>query len=103
MKNNKKVTHAKKIGVGTDSEIPENFRPLEFIQKVTKLLDEWAQQDKERGFVLIATSECYDDDGCGLASGCDGNDEVLAKMMCGALEHDKNLQKIVIDACRLRE
>lgn len=38
-----------------------------------------------------------------MASGCDGNDEVLAKMMCGALEHDKNLQKIVIDACRLRE
>ena len=63
MKNNKKVTHAEKIGVGTDSEIPENFRPLEFIQKVTKLLSEWAQQDKERGFVQIATSECYDGDG----------------------------------------
>lgn len=102
MKNNKKASTATKVGEGADAVIPDDIKPLEFIQKVFKLLGKWSNQGDKRGFLLIATCDSLDK-GCGLISGCCGDDEDLAKMMCGALENDKNLRKMVTDACMLRE
>lgn len=104
MKNDKKVTIATKVGSGADAVIPDDIKPLEFIQKVYKLLKEWGGQDDKRGFLLIATCDSQNKgNDSGLISGCYGDDEVLDKMMCGALENDKELQKMVIGACKLRE
>lgn len=104
MKNNKKVTIVTKVGSGVDAVIPDDIKPLQFIQKVYKLLKEWGGQDDKRGFLLIATCDSQDkDNDSGLISGCCGDDEVLAKMMCGALENDKKFQKMIIGAFKLRE
>lgn len=105
MENNEKVTIATKVGEGADAVIPDDIKPLEFIQKVFKLLREWNGQDKNgRGFLLIATCESHDKDSdCGLVTGCCGDDEVLAKMTCGALENNKEFQKMLIGAFKLRE
>ena len=103
MKNNEKVTIAAKVGSGVDAVIPDDIKPLEFIQKVYKLLKEWGGQDDKRGFLLIATCDSQEDNDSGLISGCCGDDEVLAKMMCGVLENDKEFQKMMIGAFKLRE
>lgn len=103
MKNNEKVTIATKVGEGADAVIPDDIKPLEFIQKVYKLLKEWGGQDDKRGFLLIATCDSQEDNDSGLISGCCGDDEVLAKMMCGVLEKDKEFQKMMIGAFKLRE
>lgn len=103
MKNNEKVTIATKVGEGADAVIPDDIKPLEFIQKVYKLLKEWGGQDDKRGFLLIATCDSQEDNDSGLISGCCGDDEVLAKMMCGVLENDKEFQKMMIGAFKLRE
>lgn len=104
MKNNEKVTIATKVGSGVDAVIPDDIKPLQFIQEVYKLLKEWGGQDDKRGFLLIATCDSQDkDNDSGLISGCCGDDEVLAKMMCGALENDKEFQKMMIGAFKLRE
>lgn len=104
MKSNEKVTIATKVGSGIDAVIPDDLKPLEFIQKVYKLLKEWGGQDDKRGFLLIATCDSQDKGfDSGLISGCCGDDEVLAKMMCGVLENDKEFQKMMIDAFNLRE
>lgn len=104
MKNDKKVTIATKVGSGVNAVIPDDIKPLEFIQKVYKLLKEWGGQDDKRGFLLIATCDSQNKgNDSGLISGCYGDDEVLAKMMCGALENDKELQKMMIGAFKLRE
>lgn len=103
MKNNEKVTIATKVGSGVDTVIPDDIKPLQFIQKVYKLLKEWGGQDGKRGFLLIATCDSQEDNNSGLISGCCGDDEVLAKMMCGVLENDKEFQKMMIGAFKLRE
>lgn len=103
MKNNEKVTIATKAGSGVDAVIPDDIKPLEFIQKVYKLLKEWGGQDGKRGFLLIATCDSQEGNDSGLISGCCGDDEVLAKMMCGVLENDKEFQKMMIGAFKLRE
>lgn len=104
MKNNEKVTIATKVGSGVDAVIPDDIKPLEFIQKVYKLLKEWGGQDGKRGFLLIATCDSQNTgNDSGLISGCCGDDEVLAKMMCGVLENDKEFQKMMIGAFKLRE
>lgn len=103
MKNNEKVTIATKVGEGADAVIPDDIKPLQFIQKVYKLLKEWGGQDDKRGFLLIATCDSQEDNDSGLISGCCGDDEVLAKMMCGVLENDKEFQKMMIGAFKLRE
>ncbi len=103
MKNNEKVTIATKVGSGVDAVIPDDIKPLEFIQKVYKLLKEWGGQDDKRGFLLIATCDSQEGNDSGLISGCCGDDEVLAKMMCGVLENDKEFQKMMIGAFKLRE
>ena len=104
MKNDKKASTATKVGEGADAVIPDDIKPLEFIQKVYKLLKEWGGQHDKRGFLLIATCDSQNKgNDSGLISGCYGDDEVLVKMMCGALENDKGLQKMVIGACKLRE
>lgn len=104
MENKKKATIATKVAEGTDSKVPDDIKPLEFIQEVFKLLEKWSNQGEKRGFLLIATCDSLDkDSGCGLISGCCGDDEDLAKMTCGALENDKNFRKMIMDACILRE
>jgi len=104
MKNNEKVTTATKVGEGADAVIPDDIKPLEFIQKVYKLLKEWGGQDDKRGFLLIATCDSQDKGcGSGLVSGCCGDYKVIAKMMCGVLENDKEFRKMMIDAFKLRE
>lgn len=104
MKNDKKASEATKIGEGTDAVIPDDIKPLEFIQKAFKLLKEWGDQEKGRGFLLLATCDSSDKDKeGGLAVGCEGDDEVLAKMMCGALESNEDLQKMLIGAFELRK
>lgn len=104
MKNNEKVTIATKVGSGADAVIPDEIKPLEFMQNVYKLLKEWGGQDDKRGFLLIATCDSQNKgDDSGLISGCYGDDEVLAKMMCGVLENDKEFQKMMIGAFKLRE
>jgi hypothetical protein len=104
MKNNEKVTIATKVGEGADAVIPDDIKPLEFIQKVYKLLKEWGGQDDKRGFLLIATCDSQDKGcGSGLVSGCCGDYKVIAKMMCGVLENDKEFRKMMIDAFKLRE
>lgn len=104
MKNNKKASTATKVGEGADAVIPDDIKPLEFIQKVFKLLGEWGGQEEKRGFLLIATCDSQNEgNDSGLISCCYGDEEVLAKMMCGALENDKDFQKMVIGACKLRE
>lgn len=102
MKNNEKVTIATKVGSGVDAVIPDDIKPLEFIQKVYKLLKEWGGQDDKRGFLLIATCDSQEANDSGLISGCCGDDEVLAKMMCGVLENDEEFQKMMIGAFKLR-
>lgn len=104
MKNNKKASTATKVGEGADAVIPDDIKPLEFIQKVFKLLKEWGGQDGKRGFLLIATCDSQNEgNDSGLISVCCGDDEVLAKMMCGVLENDKEFQKMMIGAFKLRE
>lgn len=103
MKNDKKITIATKVGDGVDAVIPDDIKPLEFIQKVYRLLKEWGGQDGKRGFLLIATCDSQEGNGSGLISGCFGDDEVLAKMMCGVLDNDEEFQKMMIDAFKLRE
>ena len=104
MKNDKKVTIATKVGSGADAVIPDDIKHLEFIQKVYKLLKEWRGQDHKRGVMLIATCDSQNKgNDSGLISGCCGDDEVLAKMMCGVLENDKEFQKMMIGAFKLRE
>ena len=104
MKKSSKITIATKVGSGVDAVIPDDIKPLEFIQKVYKLLKEWGGQDDKRGFLLIATCDSQDKgSGSGLVSGCCGDDEVLAKMMCGVLENDKEFQKMMIGAFKLRD
>lgn len=104
MKNNKKASTATKVGEGADAVIPDDLKPLEFIQKVFKLLREWGGQEEKRGFLLIVTCDSQNEgNDSGPISGCYGDYKVLAKMMCGALENDKGLQKMVIGACKLRE
>lgn len=103
MKKSSKITIATKVGSGVDAVIPDDIKPLQFIQKAYKLLKEWNGQDGKRGFLLIATCDSQEDNDSGLISGCCGDDEVLAKMMCGVLENDKEFQKMMIGAFKLRE
>ena len=104
MKNNKKVSEAVKVGEGADAVIPDDIKPLEFIQKVFKLLGEWSGQEKERGFLLMVTCESHDEDSDGgLAIGTNGNDKVLARMMCVALENNKEFQNMLMGALKLNE
>lgn len=104
MKNDKKALEATKIGEGTDAVIPEDIKPLEFIQKAFKLLREWGDQEKGRGFLLMATCDSSDKDNeGGLAVGCKGDDEVLARMMLGALGGNEDLQKMLTGAFELRK
>ena len=104
MKYDKKALEATKIGEGADAAIPDDVKPLEFIRNVFKLLREWGNQEKGRGFLLVATCDSSDKDKeCGLVVVCKGDDEVLAKMMCGALENNEDLQKMLIGAFELRK
>lgn len=104
MKNNKKVTETMKVCEGADAVIPDEIKPLELIQKVFEQLKEWNHQGKKRGYLLIATCDTHDKDydaGMAIASG--GDDEVLAQMMCVALENNKEFQNMLMGAFKLSD
>lgn len=106
MKNNEKVTIATKVGSGVDDVIPDDIKPLEFIQKVYKLLKEWGGQDGKRGFLLIATCDSHNnnnDNTRGMAFGCNGDNKTLINMMRAALENDEDIRMMVVGACKLME
>ena len=62
MKYDKKALEATKIGEGADAAIPDDVKPLEFLRNVFKLLREWGNQEKGRGFLLVATCDSSDKD-----------------------------------------
>nr|DAL49530.1 MAG TPA_asm: hypothetical protein [Caudoviricetes sp.] len=106
MKNNKKASEAMEIGEGADVVIPEDVKPLEFIQKVFRLLNEWTDQEEKRGFLLIATCDSHDnnnDNTRGMAFGCNGDNKTLINMMRAALENDEDIRMMVVGACKLME
>ena len=104
MKNNKKVTKAVKVGEGADAVIPDDIKPLEFIQKVFEQLKEWNHQGKKRGYLLIAACDTHDKDyNAGMAIASGGGDEVLAQMMRVALENNKEFQNMLMGAFKLGE
>lgn len=106
MKNNKKASTAAKVGEGADAVIPDDIKPLEFIQKVFRLLNEWTDQEEKRGFLLIATCDSHDNDNDntrGMAFGCNGDNETLINMMRAALENDEDIRMMVVGACKLME
>lgn len=80
------------------------MKSLGLIQKVTKELGEWQEQNDKRAFFLIATSENEgDDDDRNMAVGSGGDDKNLALMMLGAINTNKDLQKALYRACKLQE
>lgn len=93
-----------KVGEGADAAIPDEVKPLEFIQKVFRQLKEWNHQGEKRGYLLIAACDCHNEDyDAGMAIACGGDDEVLAQMTCVALENNKEFQKALIGALKLNE
>ena len=91
MKNNKNFIQAEKVGEGVSSPVPEDIKAIEFIQKVTELLDEWVRQDKRRAFLLVAgTENASDENGRGLAVGSGGEDIELGHIVCGAIENNED-------------
>ena len=104
MKNNKNFIQAEKVGEGVSSPVPEDIKAIEFIQKVTELLDEWVRQDKRRSFLLVAgTENASDENGRGLAVGCGGEDIELGHIVCGAIENNEDFRKAMFSACMLKE
>ena len=94
------------IGEGADVVIPEDVKPLEFIQKVFRLLNEWTDQEEKRGFLLIATCDSHgnnNDNTRGMAFGCNGDNKTLINMMRAALENDEDIRMMVVGACKLME
>lgn len=93
-----------KVGEGVDTELPGDMKSLGTIQKVTKELDEWQEQNDKRAFFLITASENVDNNlDLNLAVGSGGDDKILALMMHGAMNASEDLQKALLRACNLQE
>ena len=104
MKNNKNFTQADRVSKGTSCPVPEDIKAIEFIQKVTAMLDEWVKQDKRRAFFIIAgTENASNEDARGLAVGNGGEDIELAHIACAALENNEDFRKAMFHACMLKE
>lgn len=91
-----------KVGEGVDAELPGNLKSFGTIQKVTKELGEWQEQNDKRAFFLI-TADVSTDGNLNLAVGGGGDDKILAIMMHGAMNASEDLQKALLRACNLQE
>lgn len=104
MGNKKYVVNIDKVGEGVDTELPDDVKSFGTIQKVTKELCEWQEQNDKRAFFLITVGER---DGrsldLNLAVGSGGDDRMLAMMMHGAMSANEDLQKALYRACKLQD
>lgn len=104
MGNKKYSANINKVGEGVDAELPEGAKLFGTIQKVTKELGEWQEQNDKRAFFLITVGESADDDfGLNLTVGSGGDDKNLAIMMHGVMKADKDLRKALYTACKLQD
>lgn len=104
MGNKKYSVNIDKVGEGVDTELPDDIKSFGTIQKVTKELGEWQEQNDKRAFFLITAGER---DGSNidlnLAVGSGGDDKMLAIMMHGAINANEDLQKTLYRALKLQE
>ena len=104
MGNKKYLANINKVGEGVDTELPEGVKSFGTIQKVTKELGEWQEQNDKRAFFLITVGECVDNNlDLNLAVGSGGDDRMLAMMMHGAMSASEDLQKALYRACKLQD
>lgn len=104
MGNKKYSVNINKVGEGVDAELPEGVKSFGTIQKVTKELGEWQEQNDKRAFFLITVGECGDNNlDLNMAVGSGGDDRMLAMMMHGAMSADEDLQKALYRACKLQD
>lgn len=91
-----------KVCEGTDAELPDDVKSFGTIQKVTKELGEWQEQNDKRAFFLI-TAGVTTDGNLNLTVGGGGDDKILAIMMHGAMNANEDLQKALYTACILQD
>lgn len=91
-----------KVCEGTDTELHGDMKAFGTIQKVTKELGEWQEQNDKRAFFLI-TAGVSTDGNLNLAVGGGGDDKILAIMMHGAINANEDLQKALYTACKLQD
>lgn len=104
MGNKKYSTRIAKVGEGVDTELSNDMKSLSLIQKVTKELSEWQEQNDKRAFFLITFSENESNaSDRNLAVGSGGDDKDLAIMMHGAMNANKDLLKALCMACKFQE
>ena len=103
MGNKKKYTvDIDKVCEGTDTELRGDMKSFGAVQKVTKELGEWQEQNGKRAFFLI-TADMTTAGNLNLAVGGGGDDEILAIMMHGAVNASEDLQKALYMACKLQD
>lgn len=105
MGNKKKYTVSiDKVCEGVDAELPGDVKSFGTIQKVTKELCKWQDQNNKRAFFLITVGERTGNNfGLNLAVGSGGDDKMLAKMMQGAIIGSEDLRKALFGACALQD
>ena len=104
MGNKKYLVNIDKVGEGVDTELPDDVKSFGTIQKVTKELCEWQEQNDKRAFFLITVGERDGSNlGLNLAVGSGGDDRMLAMMMHGAMSANEDLQKALYRACELQD
>jgi hypothetical protein len=91
-----------KVCEGTDTELHGDLKSFGTIQKVTKELGEWQEQNDKRAFFLI-TADVSTDGNLNIAVGRDGDDKILAIMMHGAMNASEDLKKALYTACILQD
>lgn len=87
-------------------EIPEGEAHMQYISTMTKALDAWADANKKRGFMIIATGESSKDkDGstnCGMAAfGFGGNRSRLCSLLGVLLQENPDFQKFIATAAEI--
>lgn len=90
-----------KVCEGTDTELHGEMKSFKTIQKVTKELGEWQEQNDKRAFFLI-TADVSTDGNLNMAVGDAGDDKMLAIMMHRAINANEDLQKALYTACKLQ-
>lgn len=91
-----------KVCEGTDAELHGDLKSFGTIQKVTKELGEWQEQNDKRAYFLI-TADVSTGGNLNLAVGGGGEDTILAIMMHGAMNANEDLQKALYTACKLQD
>lgn len=91
-----------KVCEGTDTELHGDLKLFRTIQKVTKELGEWQEQNDKRAFFLIAADVTTAGD-LSLAVGGGGDDKILAIMMHGAMNANEDLKKALYTARKLQD